>query len=178
MRLLSLSETDGDNSLDDPNLILNGHIMHFEKHSPYLCEALHIMTTEPEPRPDSLDWGAFLYQKLYRRLIAGGVKPFSVLPWCFNDPRNCYERNSFPDPFDWDPTSWVGLPWSRPIHEEGKEGKQELEERINQIWSIHLHNQWTKGFPRGGYIDRLLSKQEQVLADRRNATPDDPEDRF
>jgi hypothetical protein len=158
-----------DDPIDDPNLILNGHIMHFRRQSPYLCEAFHIMATEPAPTPNSLDWGAFLYQKLYRRLMHGGVKPFSVLPWCFTDPRNCHDDISFPNPFEKDPGSWKGLNWSDPSGEGPiRDGRQHLEKRINQIWSIHLHNQWNRTFPEGGYIERLLEKQADELGVRKN----------
>ncbi len=59
---------------------LNGALMRFRRHSPYLCEAFHIIATAPPPRAGSTDWGATLYLKLWRRLIAAGVPPFKVLP--------------------------------------------------------------------------------------------------
>ena len=65
----------------------NGALMRFRQHSPYLCEAFHIMATSQPPRKGSTDWGALLYLKLWRRLVAGGVEPFKVLPWCFVDGR-------------------------------------------------------------------------------------------
>lgn len=52
--------------------------MRFHIHSPYLCEAFHIMATDSPPRPHSTDWGSTLYLKLYRRLLRGGVRPFKV----------------------------------------------------------------------------------------------------
>lgn len=143
--------------------------MHFRRQSPYLCEAFHIMVTEDPPTPNSLDWGAFLYQKLYRRLMHGGIKPFSVLPWCFTDPRNCHDDISFPNPFEEDPATWKGLNWFDPAGEGAiRDGRQHLEKRIDQIWSIHLHNQWNRTFPSGGYVERLLDKQAKVLDVRRS----------
>jgi len=156
---------------DDPNLILNGHIMHFRKHSPYICEAFNIMATEPVPRPNSLDWGAFLYQKLYRRLMQAGIKPFSVLPWCFTDPQNCHRGNRFPNPFEEDPPIWKGVDWTAGAttnEEIIQTGQEHLEKRIDQIWSIHLHNQWGKDFPPGGYINRLLQKFSRDIEVRKH----------
>lgn len=137
--------------------------MHFEKHSPYLCEAFHVMATEPPPNANSLDWGAYLYQKVYRRLLGAGVRPFAVLPWCFTDPRNCERHNRIPDPFKPYPTTWQGLPWTVSESYTGREGKAELGKRLNQIWSIHLHNQWSLTFPDNGYIETLLTKQHVDL---------------
>lgn len=147
--------------------------MHFEKHSPYLCEAFHVMATEPPPQANSLDWGAYLYQKVYRRLLGAGVRPFAVLPWCFTDPRNCGSHNRIPDPFEPDPTTWQGLNWTSAagtgaaptdhVQVTGRHGKAELEKRLDQIWSIHLHNQWNKTYPLDGWVQDLLNKQQVDL---------------
>lgn len=56
--------------------------MRFKQHSPYLCEAFHIMGTSDAPRPGSTDWGSLLYLKLYRALLAGSIPPFKILPFC------------------------------------------------------------------------------------------------
>lgn len=142
---------------DRSDLSLNGAVMHFRKHSPYLCEAFHIMVNTPDPRPNSITWGSKLYQLLHRNLVAGHVKPFTVLPWCFVDPRNCKPSNSFPDPFLPDPTHWEGLPWK-------KGGERQFQQRLGQVWSIHLHNQYEKGFPMNGWVERLLQEYERKLA--------------
>nr|XP_031859368.1 uncharacterized protein CI109_005209 [Kwoniella shandongensis]KAA5526440.1 hypothetical protein CI109_005209 [Kwoniella shandongensis] len=140
---------------DKPYFSLNGALMHFEKHSPYLCEAFHIMSSSPLPKPNTFTWGSHLYSKLHRRLIAAHIKPFSVLPWCFSDPRNCRLDNRFPDPFDSDPKDFAGTPWDADS-DAGKSGREVLEAKVGDIWSIHLHNQWQKAFPKGGWIERLL----------------------
>ncbi|KAJ3932440.1 MAG: hypothetical protein NXY57DRAFT_1002891 [Lentinula lateritia] len=88
---------------------LNGALMRFHIHSPYLCEAFHIMATDSPPRPHSTDWGSTLYLKLYRRLLRGGVRPFKVLPWCFTDGRSCRLDNRLPDPFKEDQKA--GISW-------------------------------------------------------------------
>ncbi|KAF9066814.1 hypothetical protein BDP27DRAFT_1329793 [Rhodocollybia butyracea] len=88
---------------------LNGALMRFHVHSPYLCEAFHIMATDSPPRPHSTDWGSTLYLKLYRRLMRAGVKPFKVLPWCFTDGRSCRLDNRLPDPFKEDHKA--GIKW-------------------------------------------------------------------
>lgn len=145
--------------------------MRFHKHSPYLCEAFHVIVTSPPPQADSLDLGSFMYQELFRRLVHGGVKPFTVIPWCFTDPRNCEPDNSFPDPFADDPEQWRYRPWVRENGEVVRnvhgaiepDGKTELEKRIGQIFSIHLHNQWDKTFPEGGWVSRLLESYDRRL---------------
>jgi len=58
----------------------NGAVMHFFKHSPYLCEAFHIMHRGPAPRSGSTDWGSLLYHKVFRSLMAAGIPPFKVCP--------------------------------------------------------------------------------------------------
>lgn len=73
---------------------LNGALMRFRKHSPYLCEAFHLMTKSRPPRSGSTDWGSILYLRLWRRLVAGGIPPFKILPFCFNDGRSCRDRKS------------------------------------------------------------------------------------
>jgi hypothetical protein len=73
--------------------------MRFRHHSPYLCEAFHVMATSTPPRSGSTDWGALLYFKLWRRLIAASIPPFRILPFCFSDGRTCRLDNRIPDPF-------------------------------------------------------------------------------
>ncbi|OCF75258.1 hypothetical protein I204_04111 [Kwoniella mangroviensis CBS 8886] len=135
---------------DKPYYSLNGALMHFERHSPYLCEAFHLMASSPFPKPNTFTWGSHLYSKLHRALLAAHIRPFGVLPWCFADPRNCRTDNRFPDPFLPDPPIFAGKKW----HSEG--GREELEERVGQVWSLHLHNQWTKSFPTDGWVQRLV----------------------
>ncbi|WRT65951.1 uncharacterized protein IL334_002902 [Kwoniella shivajii] len=135
---------------DKPYFSLNGALMHFERHSPYLCEAFHLMSTSPFPEPNTFTWGSHLYSKLHRALLADHIKPFGVLPWCFADPRNCRTDNRFPDPFETDPTHFAGKEW------DNQGGREELEERVGQVWTVHLHNQWNKKFPKNGWVERLL----------------------
>jgi hypothetical protein len=75
--------------LDKPYQALNGALMHFNRHSPYLCEMLYIMANDPPPQLASTDWGSLLYHKLWRRLVANDIIPFKILPFCFIDARNC-----------------------------------------------------------------------------------------
>lgn len=136
--------------------------MHFEKHSPYLCETFHVMKTSPLPRPDSFDWGSHLYSKVHRRLLAAGITPFEVLPWCFFDPRNCRTDIRFPDPFLSDPSQWAGKAWDG-IGDFGRSGREMFEEKLGYVFGIHLHNQWQKPFPKGAWMDRLtLQHREKV----------------
>lgn len=143
------------NPTDKPYFSLNGALMHFRQHSPYLCEAFHIMATSPLPKPNTFTWGSHLYSKLHRRLLAAHQKPFAVLPWCFADPRNCRSDIRFPDPFLADPEYWAGRHWEG-RHEVGRSGRELLEEKIGYVWTLHLHNQWLKTFPKGGWLQRLL----------------------
>lgn len=135
----------------------NGALMRFYKHSPYLCEAFHIMATSKPPRQGSTDWGALLYFKLWRRLVSGGVPPFKVLPWCLGDGRSCRLDNRLPDPFLPDSSGGSQGWWS---FGEG----QGLDQALKKVFVLHLHNQWEKKFPKDGWVDRLLLKRyEQTL---------------
>lgn len=132
---------------DKPYQPLNGALMHFLRHSPYLCEMLHIMATDPLPSPSSTDWGSRLYHTLYRRLLHAGIPPFKVLPWCFADGRSCRLDARLPDPFD--PQATASFHPSR---------MDRLARDTKNAWVIHLHNQWDKEFPKGGWIDELVLK--------------------
>ena len=131
---------------------LNGAMMHFKQHSPYLCEAFHVMHTSKPPRQGSTDWGSILYHRLWRRLVAGGVPPFKVLPFCFTDGRSCRLDNRLPDPFTPDNGQTMSF--------HTKEGGS-LDQALQKVFSIHLHNQWEKPYPNGGWVDRLLLRRYQ-----------------
>lgn len=133
---------------DRDYLIFNGAMMHFLRHSPYLCETFHIMSISSPPRPKSTDWGAILYLKLWRRLIANSITPFKALPWCYVDGRTCTNDNNVPDPFHKESSWW-------PDTSEGGE----LDSTLKKIFAVHLHNQWTSGFPKDGWVDRLLLRR-------------------
>ncbi|KAH8087130.1 glycosyltransferase family 32 protein [Cristinia sonorae] len=131
----------------------NGALMRFNRHSPYLCEAFHIMTTSAPPRPGTTDWGATLYLKLWRRLVASSITPFSILPWCFTDGRSCRLDNRLPDPFVADPSNGQWTMGS------GREEGGGLDKVLGKVFSVHLHNQWHKPYPAGGWVERLLLKR-------------------
>lgn len=88
---------------DKPYAPLNGAMMHFYAKSPHLCQMMYAMSVEPAPRPGTTDWGSLLYHKVWRRTVAAGKRPFSILPWCFTDGRSCRLDNRLPDPFEPDP---------------------------------------------------------------------------
>jgi len=143
---------------------LNGALMHFQKHSPYLCEAFHVMATSAPPRADSTDWGALLYLKLWRRLLGGHIPPFKILPFCFSDARSCRLDNRLPDPFVGDDGKEAR--WWRSKRNGLQEGG-ELDNALGSVFAVHLHNQWEKTFPKGGWVDRLLlNRYEEKLAER------------
>ncbi|KAG6817108.1 hypothetical protein H0H87_012629 [Tephrocybe sp. NHM501043] len=138
---------------DKPYQSLNGALMRFRRHSPYLCEAFHIIATSPPPRSHSTDWGSLLYLKLWRRLVAASIPPPKVLPFCLSDARSCRLDNRLPDPF-------------KPDHKSGKWtgglGMEEgggLDEVLGKVFGVHLHNQWEKAFPAGGWVERLLLRR-------------------
>ncbi|TIA82922.1 hypothetical protein E3P89_00669 [Wallemia ichthyophaga] len=128
---------------DKPYSPLNGAMMHFKKHSPYLCEMMHIMQYDPEPRQGSTDWGALLYHKTHRRLLNNDppIKPFEILPYCFTDGRSCRLDNRILDPFEKDP-SYTDLHWLQ------------FRERLSSIFAIHLHGQYSKKIPEDGWMQR------------------------
>ncbi|KAF8471521.1 glycosyltransferase family 32 protein [Gautieria morchelliformis] len=142
---------------DKKYLPFNGALMHFHKHSPYLCEFFHVMATSPPPRSSSTDWGSLLYMKLWRRLVAGGIPPFKILPFCFTDARSCRLDNRLPPPFDPDAPTWAGG--------LGLKGaNSSLQRTLEKVFSVHLHNQWEKKFPPGGWVERyLFNKYDSVL---------------
>jgi len=141
----------------------NGALMRFRQHSPYLCEAFHVMTTSPAPRKGSTDWGALLYLKLWRRLVAGSIPPFKVLPFCFSDARSCRLDNRLPDPFAPDPSNGQ---WTMGL---GREEGGGLDRALGRVFSVHLHNQWEKAYPSGGWVERLLlNRYEESLIRKRD----------
>ncbi|GAA5931958.1 hypothetical protein JCM1841_006114 [Sporobolomyces salmonicolor] len=133
---------------------LNGAMMHFYQHSPYLCEMLHSMSTSPPPAKNSVDWGSRLYHKVWRSLVAEGIRPFKVLPYCFTDGVSCRLDHRLPDPLG---EKSVERTW-------GKGRREDLESKVRSVWAVHLHNRWDKGFPKGGWVDDLILKpvMEQV----------------
>ncbi|KAJ7081326.1 glycosyltransferase family 32 protein [Mycena belliarum] len=133
---------------------LNGALMRFRQHSPYLCEAFHIMASSVPPRAGSTDWGALLYLKLWRALVGGGIPPFKVLPFCFSDARSCRLDNRLPDPFVPDDAraNRMGM-WNGDMGARGK-----LDGALHNVFGVHLHNQWEKAYPEGGWVERLLLK--------------------
>jgi hypothetical protein len=131
---------------DKPYAPLNGAMLSFYKHSPYLCEMLHAMaSSKTPPRASSTDWGSLLYHQVHRRLLQAGKKPFAVLPYCLTDPRSCRLDNRLPDPFEKD-DGWI----------KSKEGETELKYKLESIFAVHLHNQWEKAFPKNGWMQKLV----------------------
>jgi hypothetical protein len=129
--------------------------MRFHQHSPYLCEAFHVINTSPPPRSGSTDWGSLLYFKLWRRLVAAQIPPFKILPFCFSDARSCRLDNRLPDPFSPDKKAWtMGL---------GMEEGGGLDETLKKVFGVHLHNQWEKEFPKGGWVERLLLRKFDAI---------------
>jgi hypothetical protein len=112
------------------------------------------MSISKPPRPDSTDWGALLYFKLWRSLVAAAIPPFKVLPFCFSDGRSCRLDNRLPDPFESDSRSG----WKKGKDEslKGMKEGEGLDRILGKIFGIHLHNQWEKEYPKDGWVERLL----------------------
>lgn len=102
------------------------------------------MSRGPPPRTGTTDWGATLYLKLWRRLLEESLPPFKVLPFCFSDGRSCRLDNRLPDPFVSDPSHGK---WTMDMRRDEGGG---LDRVLGKVFSIHLHNQWEKPFPKGG----------------------------
>lgn len=114
------------------------------------------MTTSPPPRSGSTDWGSLLYLKLWRRLIAGGIPPFKILPFCFSDARSCRMDNRLPDPFLKDGRTWAGG-----LGLQGPDSP--LQKTLKKVFSVHLHNQWERVFPPDGWVERYLLREYNKL---------------
>jgi hypothetical protein len=97
-----------------------------------------------------------LYFKVWRRLIAENVPPFKILPFCFSDGRSCRLDNRLPDPFI--PDAKDGK-WTMGL---GMEEGGGLDKVLGKIFGVHLHNQWEKAYPAGGWVERLLLKRYDV----------------
>ncbi|KAI8968529.1 hypothetical protein BDF20DRAFT_807081, partial [Mycotypha africana] len=97
-----------------------GALFHFYQKSPYVCEILEgaadlfrarveadsgtSSKTQPSPPKRHLIkgpeiFGSKLYYRIYRRILHNGIKPWSILPWCFTDPSQCRRINSLPSLF-------------------------------------------------------------------------------
>ncbi|GAN06609.1 glycosyltransferase family 32 protein [Mucor ambiguus] len=115
-----------------------GALFHFHQGSPYVCEILEGAAdlfkarvqvekrlSEPPKRylvtgPEI--FGSKLYYRIYRRVLHHGIKPWSILPWCFTDPSQCRRSNSLPSLFsnsDFD------------------------EKRVRQTFAYHWRDRWT-----------------------------------
>lgn len=127
-------------------------MMHFYQNSPCLCEMLYAMAHDPAPKRGTTDWGSRLYHKVWRRLVANGHVPFQVLPYCFTDGQTCRLDNRLPDPFAQRDSTW------------GTGRAQALKTKLNNVWAVHLHNQWDKTFPNEGWVrSMILSKVDDAV---------------
>lgn len=156
MSTISLSPSAYISCLDKKYQPFNGALMRFRKHSPYLCEFFYLMANSPRPRLGSTDWGSFLYFRLWRRLVAAGIPPFKILPFCFSDGRSCRMDNRLPDPFVEDAKTWANG-----LSLQGDNSP--LKETLDKVFAIHLHNQWQKSFPPNGWVERYLLKRYDKL---------------
>jgi len=72
--------------------------------------------------------------------------------------------NRLPDPFDGD--TGKEARWWR-AKQNGLQEGGELDSALGSVFAVHLHNQWEKTFPKGGWVDRLLlNRYEEKLAER------------
>ncbi|KAI7903610.1 uncharacterized protein BX663DRAFT_507079 [Cokeromyces recurvatus] len=112
-----------------------GALFHFHQNSPYVCEVLEgaadlfkarLNVNEQTPKRYLITgpeiFGSKLYYRIYRRLLHHGIKPWSILPWCFTDPSQCKHSNSLPSLFS---------------------NSHFDEKRVGQIFAYHWKNKWT-----------------------------------
>jgi len=69
--------------------------------------------------------------------------------------------NRLPDPFAPDHTSGK---WTMGL---GLEEGGALDQVLHKVFSVHLHNQWERAFPSGGWVERLLLKRFDARLDGR-----------
>ena len=139
---------------DKPYQPLNGAMMHFHQHSPFLCEMLHAMAHDAPPRRGTTNWGLFLYHKVWRRLVAHGIAPFKILPYCFTDGVLCRLDNRLPDPFASRDSSW------------GQGRGAALRRKFDSVWAVHLHNQWDRHLPQKGWVRKLILDKVNAAVER------------
>ena len=85
-----------------------------------------------------------MYSLLWRRLVAEGIPPFKLLPFCTSDGHACRLDNRLPDPFEPDPSNghWTG--GLTHAHDGG------LDRKLSNVFAVHLHNQRDKNLPADG----------------------------
>ncbi|KAF8761170.1 DEAD box helicase family [Rhizoctonia solani] len=133
---------------------LNGALMHFYKHSPYLCEAFHIIGTSPPPRPGTTDWGSSLYLKVWRGLFMRESNLSKSCHFVFLTVEVVVSTIGYLTP-----SKRTLRNGARSNHSGDKTGLAEggeLDVALGNVFSVHLHNQWEKAFPPGGWVERLL----------------------
>ena len=64
--------------------------------------------------------------------------------------------NRLPDPFKEDRMDGK---WTMGLGVEENGG---LDRMLGKIFSLHLHNQWDKKLPKGGWVERLLLKRHKA----------------
>ncbi|KAJ7442198.1 hypothetical protein B0H11DRAFT_2292174 [Mycena galericulata] len=133
---------------------LNGALMRFKQASPTSARPSTSWPRPPRRARAPPTGSALLYLRLWRALNAASVPPFKILLFCFSDARSCRLDNRLPDPFVPDDArgNRIGV-WNGAMHDGGK-----LDAALHQIFSVHLHNQWEKAYPPGGWVERLLLK--------------------
>lgn len=116
-----------------------GALFHFKQNSPYVCEILEGASDlfkarkQVENQDSELPakrylvkgpeiFGSKLYYRIYRRVLHHGIKPWSILPWCFTDPSQCRRTNSLPSLF---------------------KNTQFDENRVRQTFAYHWREKWT-----------------------------------
>ncbi|RUP47622.1 hypothetical protein BC936DRAFT_145520 [Jimgerdemannia flammicorona] len=122
------------------DLPFNGAFMRFRKDPPYVCKILGEMATGPSPRKNTVDWGGYLYYRVYRRLLQHGIKPFSTLSWCFTDSVSCTAENSIPHAFV--EAEFPRNVWTRPLPSIGMiNGIGRLGQCLG-IWITCIRKRW------------------------------------
>ncbi|KAI7864321.1 hypothetical protein BDF14DRAFT_1835237 [Spinellus fusiger] len=126
----------------------SNNLLHFKKKSPYVCELLEdsigkmIKTmaikdaaeeqtirnyqtidsdTQDYLKQHRNTFGPDMYHRVYRKLLHHGIRPWTILPWCFGNPTQCEKSISLPS-IGSDDYFNVGM--------------------ANCIFAYHWHQQW------------------------------------
>ncbi|KAF7720783.1 hypothetical protein EC973_006085 [Apophysomyces ossiformis] len=118
-------------------------LLQFRRRSPYLCEMLHEAAKQiNKDRTDAskYSFGSELYYRTYRKLLKHHVQVWSLLPWCFTNPSECYSENSLP---------------------RATSNKEYETHRLQQVFAYRLHGQWqTK---RGSIFNDLVNSHRKQI---------------
>jgi len=51
-----------------------------------------------------------------------------------------------------------------------------LDQVLQKVFAVHLHNQWDKEFPKGGWVERLLLRRYDRVLENRQVYTNEPKE--